>query len=183
MGDILQDDLNWINLYVKNEELYEIFYSKSTNFFNCIFIYISKKDIHLIKKEKIDINNNIFEKKNLIHIINKNKNNHKLVGMLQYNFNLKNDDVELFIENSTNFNFLKKYKKIQNIYWDKTIPLFQSLNTLYLLFLENPTDNKTKKMRIKHMNKTKKNKFSNELKILKNDYIKIDNKSILRNSI
>ena len=103
--------------------------------------------------------------------------------MLQYNFNLTNDNVESFIENPSNFDFLKKHKKIQNLYWDKTIPLFKSLNTLYLLFLDNSIDNKTKKLKIKHVNKTKKNKFSNELKILKNNYIKIDNKSILRNSI
>lgn len=183
MEDILQDDLNWINSYVKSEELYEIFYSKNTDFFNCVFIYISKKNIDFIKKKRIDISNNIFEKKNLIQIINENKNNHKLVGMLQYNFNLTNDNVESFIENPTNFDFLKKHKKIQNLYWDKTIPLFKSLNTLYLLFLDNSIDNKTKKLKIKHVNKTKKNKFSNELKILKNNYIKIDNKSILRNSI
>ena len=52
MEDILQDDLNWINSYVKSEELYEIFYSKNTDFFNCVFIYISKKNIDFIKKKK-----------------------------------------------------------------------------------------------------------------------------------
>jgi hypothetical protein len=183
MEDILQDDLSWIDSYVENEELYKIFYSKNTSFFNCVFIYISKKNIEIIKKDRIDISNNVIEKKDLIKIINKNRNKHKLVGMLQYNFSLDNDDVERFIDNPKDFKFFKKYKKIQDVYWNKTIPLFNSLNTLYLLLLDKKPDNKTKKLKLKTLNKTKKNRFDNELKILKNDYIKIDNKSILRNKI
>ena len=103
--------------------------------------------------------------------------------MLQYNFSLDNDDVERFIDNPTDFKFFKKYKKIQDVYWNKTIPLFNSLNTLYLLLLDKKPYKKTKKLKLKNLKKTKKNKFDNELKILKNDYIKIDNKSILRNKI
>ena len=57
-------------------------------------------------------------------MINENKNNHKLVGMLQYNFNLTNDDVELFIEKPTNFNFLKKHKNTNII----GIKLYHFLN-------------------------------------------------------
>ena len=54
---------------------------------------------------------------------------------------------------------MKSYKKIEDIYWEKTIPLFSSLNSLYFLFVNNKSN--LKKIKISNNSKTRKHKFSN----------------------
>ena len=93
---------------------------------------------------------------------------------LKYNFNIKPEQIKNYV-NKDNFSFLKTYSKIDDIYWDKTIPLFNSLNAVYFLFI-NKSD-KTRKIKLRNKSNTRKNKFSdNDLKISKEIFNKIENK-------
>lgn len=174
--DIEDDDMNWLDSFVNNEKMYNIFYNSDTVFFNAIFIYIKNNKIMHIKKKKISVTNGITSKEDLLELIKEYKQNNKLSQLVQYNFNLKTHHVKRFLNKNAD-NFMKSYKKIDTIYWDKTIPIFSSLNSLYFFFVNHKKD-KTKKITLKSkLNKTKKFKFNeNELKISKNDYDKIDNK-------
>ena len=122
----------------------------------------------------------MIKKEKLLEIIkNKRKVLNKeflLIEILKYNFNIENNNINKFLNNSDNFNFLKKMDTIEDIYWDDTIPLFKSLNSLYfILFEKQKRRHNTKKIHLQRKKKAKtKKKYNKELKIKKSDIIKID---------
>ncbi len=171
----MDDELIWLNEYINKEKEFNIFYNDKVSFFNAIFIYIKKNEIIQIKKEKINLDDVCFEKDKLNNLINKYKKNNKLAKILKYNFNVKENEIKNYVKNEKNTKIMKFYDKIEDIYWEKTIPLFSSLNSLYFIFVNNKS--KTKKIKIFNKNKTRKHKFSNtDLKISKSIYDKIENK-------
>jgi len=99
-----------------------------------------------------------------------------LIQMLKYNFNIENKNVNKFLKNNNDFIFLTKLNEIVDIYWDDTIPLFKSLNSLYFIFFEKKNlKHNTKKIFIKRNKKAKtKKRYNKELKIKKSDIIKIN---------
>ena len=146
--DDIEDD--WINkIYEKEKELDK--YYKNDIFFiclNCVYVDIYK-NILKIKKENIKINNNFLSKEDILNIIEKNKKlfnrKFKIFSICKYNFNIEIDNINKY--NSTNLeneNFFEYFKSIKDIYWQKTIPIFERLNCLYLFFIEK-SENKTKK--------------------------------------
>ena len=82
-----------------------------------------------------------------------------LLSILQYNINLKPEEITNYIEDSSNYNFLNTKREINDILWEDTINIFQDINKLYIVFYEKKITNKnTKKVYIKHKNKTKEEK-------------------------
>jgi hypothetical protein len=179
--DQLKNDLNdkWITNYVKEEKLFNKFYKEEVKNIKLYFFYIDKhKEIIKVLKNKLDISNNVLLKNDISYIINENREilNKKfiLIQLLKYNFNIENKNINKFLKNSNDFIFLTKLNKITDIYWDDTIPLFKSLNSLYFIFFEKKNlKHNTKKICLKRNRKTKK-KYNRELKINKSDIIKID---------
>lgn len=170
----MNDDLSWLDDYIKKEEEFNIFYSENVNKVNGIFIYIKNNNIINIKKEKLNVIDNCLQKEKVLENVNKYRKGHKLAKILKYNFNIKPEQIKNYV-NKDNFSFLKTYSKIDDIYWDKTIPLFNSLNAVYFLFI-NKSD-KTRKIKLRNKSNTRKNKFSdNDLKISKEIFNKIENK-------
>ena len=121
--------------------------------------------------------NNILQKEELTNIVNKNRKilNKKfiLTQILKYNFNIKNNDINKFLINNDDFTFLKKINEIDNIYWEDTIPLFQSLNSLYFIFFEKRKYN-TKKIHLRRKKVKTKKIYNKEIKVKKTDIIEID---------
>ena len=94
--------------------------------------------------------------------------------IIKYNFNIKNNDINKFLKNNEEYKFLTKINEITDIYWDDTIPLFYSLNSLYFIFNEKGNKH-TKKIILKRKKKSKTRKTRiKELQIKKTDIIKID---------
>ena len=172
---------NWIIKYMEDEKVFDKFYKEKVNNIKLYFFYIDKhRDIIKIFKNNLDISNNMVKKEELLEIIkNKRKVLNKdflLIQILKYNFNIENNNINKFLNNSDNFNFLKKMDTIEDIYWDDTIPLFKSLNSLYfILFEKHKRKHNTKKIHLQRKKKAKtKKKYNKELKIKKSDIIKID---------
>jgi len=173
------DEEEWLMKYLKEEELFNKFYKEKIKNIKLYFFYIDKhREIIKVFKNNLDISNNILQKGELINIVNKNRKilNKKfiLTQILKYNFNIKNNDINKFLINNENFTFLKKINELDDIYWEDTIPLFQSLNSLYFIFFEKRKYN-TKKIHLRRKKRAKTKKMYNkELKIKKTDIIKID---------
>ena len=166
MSDSELDD-SWLEEIEKEEEEYDIFYKDITDIIRVTYIYINEtKNIYHIKKEKIDLDDNKLNKKNLIFLLKKNKthNNsmHKIISVLQYNIDLKADEVNLFLKNLNNFYFLNINEKINTIKWEDTINLFKDMNTLYIIYYKphNKPKKTTKKIYIKQKLKRKKSRKS-----------------------
>ena len=166
MSDYESDlDDSWLQDWEKEEEEYDIFYKDITDLIRVNYIYISeKKKIYHIKKETIDLEDNILDKAHLIYLLKKNKefNNtsHKIISILQYNIDIKPQDVNLFVKKPDNFNFLKVNENIDDIKWEDSINLFKDINTLYIIYYKPPYKPRknTKKIYIKEKLKRKKTK-------------------------
>ena len=175
--DINNDD--WLTNYIKNEKLFDKFYKEEIKNVKLFFLYIDKKrEIIKSLKENYTLNNKIISKEEILKIISEKKkllNKHfKLIQILKYNFNIDNNSIHKFVSKNDDFSFFKIIREVEDIYWEDTIPLFDSLNSLYFIFLEKKSKNSTKKIFFKNTKKNKTKKRRNkELSLKKSDIIKI----------
>jgi hypothetical protein len=158
----------WINIFEKNDSLYQDFYKDNLYYANIHFIYINKNN----EIETISNGNCLMSKPNYITIeefikilktnIFKNNIKYSLMSVLKYNVTLDVEEINHFLNSDNNdmnyYNkkFLSSIKNIDNICFDKTINMFQDLNSLFILFYEKSSstiNNITKKIylnKIKH---------------------------------
>jgi hypothetical protein len=147
----LNDD--WINNFDKTDNLYKDFYKDNLYYINIDFIYINRKnEIEKIKQESILLSvQNYITRDELIGILKRNTidNNIKysLMSILKYNITLDPDEIKNFLlsDDTSCYNdkFLFINKHIDTIKFEKTINMFQDLNNLFIIFYENPKENKT----------------------------------------
>jgi hypothetical protein len=183
--DELNDD--WIQKFVETDDLYKDFYKDDIFFTNLYFIYIDKNnEIEKIKNETFILNTpNYISREEIIKILKKNSysNNeakkYSLLSILKYNFFLNPEEIISFLKCDNqdleyyNKKFFLPVKNIDNIYFEKSITMFEDLNDLFFLFHEKnlPEDvshNITKKI---HMKQKQKQKHLNS-KLLHNKTIK-----------
>jgi hypothetical protein len=101
---------------------------------------------------------------------------YNLFSILKYNITLDTDDVQLFLNDTVfSYDFLSVVKNIDNIYFDKTINMFQDVNNITLILNEKtiPDDNSSNKLTKKvhynnKMNKCKKTRKNMEIKFFYN---------------
>ena len=166
-GSDLIDGLDdeWLQKLEEEEEEYDIFYKEMIDIIQVHYIYIDEsKKIYHIKRENIDIDDNILNKEYLTYILKKNKDfnniSHKIISILQYNIDIKPQEINLFMKNPDNFNFLTVNENINDIKWEDTIKLFKDMNTLYIIYYKPPykVKKQTKKIYIRQKLKHKKTK-------------------------
>ena len=108
---------------------------------NAYIFYVANDELENYKKYQLQINNNTVTKKELTTIILDNNNyyskKYDLIGIYKYCFNLNCENLKDFCLNQSNYDFLEKYNKIQNIQFDKTIDVFQTNNSIILIFKYN----------------------------------------------
>ena len=152
--DIL--DNNWITNFEKEDKLYQDFYTDDNYFVHLHFIYIQKNmEIEKIREETFFMKTpNIISREEIVGLLKKNafENNQKysIFSLLKFNIHLKPEDIPFFLQNpntNTEADFLKTIKHIDTITFDKTISMFQDLNTLYFIYVEGTLkmDSNTKK--------------------------------------
>ena len=146
----LNDD--WISKFEKNDKLYQDFYKDNVYYTNIDFIYINKEnEIEKIKQESFLMSvENCITRDELIGLLKRNSidNNkrYSIMSILKYNITLEDDDIKKFLlsTNSSDYNehFLTINKHIDTIKFEKTINMFQDLNSLFIIFYENTKKNK-----------------------------------------
>ena len=72
--------------------------------------------------------------------------------MLQYNIDLEPEEVLNYLKYKENYNFLTVVSKINDILWNDTISIFKNLNSLHIVYYEEPIkkSSNTKKVYIRN---------------------------------
>ena len=165
---VLIMDTNWITEFEAEDKLYADFYKEDLNTVNLIFLYVSNNnELTNITKDTYILNNNVITKNELIFIIRKNsiKNTirYRLLSMLQYNFVAEPEEITKNDNFLLKTSYLNPLSSITDIYWKQSISFMHDLNTLYIVYYDNPkvpTHNTTKKIYLtkkstKHNRKTR----------------------------
>lgn len=153
-------DESWINDFEQTDNLFCKFYKEDNYYIYIQYIYINKhNEIETMKKELLLTENpNIISREEMIYLLKKNSiNNHKsynLLSLLKYNITLSPQEIKLFLTKNSDScytdDFLQNLKTIDDIFFDKTINMYQDLNNLFIIFYEktnvNTVKNTTKKI-------------------------------------
>lgn len=163
----LDDD--WINEFNKTDKLYQDFYKDDIYYINLRVIYINiNNEIEKIKHESFLLNNlNKISREEVIEILKKNSLDNErryiLLSILKYNINLDPEEVNNYLNNRENKEYLSIIKNIDTILFEKTINMFQDLNDLILIFYEKPIqgdsinrNSSTKKIYLRSLSSNKK---------------------------
>ena len=98
-----------------------------------------------------------------------------LIGIYQYKFTLKPEELKNFSSNHTAHNFIESFTKVQDIQYDPCIELFSSNNSLFLFFSKDNQKKNKKSNTNKETNEDseKNNKIEEPIIISLNDKNKI----------
>ena len=157
-NNLLHND--WITEYEKEELPFDIFYKDDVKNINIIFLYITREggtdSIFHVKKHKCEINNGTITDNDIYNLILNYKTlqntTYFVKNIFKYNFTL--DPVNL-TNNVGEDNYIKEHSSSFSINFDKSIKLFENLNTLYFIMEPRHPNNKTRKIYINTKNKTK----------------------------
>ncbi len=163
MEEINELDENWITQFEEVDKDYEIFYKDDVECVNIKYVFInSNNEIEHVKCEKTILpqKNKLPQETLLAMIKTHSLKKYKMSFILKYNLSIDpreitNNDVSL--EDS----WLTEYTYVKDIFFDKTITMFQDLNEINIFFCESKkSHNKTSKIRLfqslKRHNSTKK---------------------------
>ena len=131
----------------KNEEIKKI---------KIFYLYINNNnELYNVRSENEYIKNNCLSKERLLYLIKKNQLNliikHKLVSLLKFNIDLNPIDLNKFINNKININYLSSLKMLDTINFNGRINILKNFNSIFLIFINNTNlmNNTTKKINIK----------------------------------
>ena len=158
-------DTDWIEEYNDVEELYSELYKEQLEIIPIYFLYVNRdSDLFHIKKDSIDLSNNVLEQNTIIEILKKNmlfnKKKYRPISILKYNLTISPQDIEHYIKNTEKFTFLESEKKLKDIKFNNSISLFHDINSIYFVLHEqwDAGTHKTKKIYIKKKLKSKNTK-------------------------
>ena len=159
---------SWISEFEDKEKNYNIFYKETIQKIKIYSIYINEKSIiEKTKMQELNLENNLIGKHELAKLIkSKSKDekiNYKLISLLSYN-NIQEPNDILDYKGVSNNDYLTVHKKIEDIYFNKSIVMFHDLTSLFLIFYQNSkklNKNTTKKINytLHAHKKTKRNRL------------------------
>jgi len=151
---------DWIEKFENIDDMYAMFYKDDNEVINVSFVFVNKcNEIERVKKEQYILpKKNKIPSESLMDLIMTNKpTNYSLYLMLKYNITIEPEDIRYVATHSRDY--LTQINKIQDVYFERTITMFQDLNELTIFFIEkSPKRNKTSKLRI--LDKYKKHKIT-----------------------
>jgi hypothetical protein len=151
-------DNTWIKEFENTDKIYQDFYTDDNYYVNIHFIYINKnKEIEKIKEETFLMNTpNMITRDEIIGLLKKNtlneNRNYSLLSLLKFNLNLEPEDIPFFLQvdsKEEDNQFLIPIQHIDTITFQKTIAMFQDLNSLYFIFLERSSEDSTTMLNLK----------------------------------
>jgi len=180
-------DISWIQEHEKEIHIQEPCIKEPQDKIQLCFLYISQNnDIERVVYENIvldgkdkdskkeggassgDENSDhkrYISKENLLGIIQKHKDKHKLIDIYLYFVDVEPDKIQNYVHNLDCINLSKSSFKKQSVFEDINIPpsifIFHSVHVVYFLFQEHKEHNKTKRVSFdlrEHNRKTHKNK-------------------------
>ena len=155
-------DCSWINNFDNTQGSYLKFYKEIPQKIKVYIFYVNKENIVDCKKKiKIKLNKEgILKKEILSMIIQKTKKSlYILKNILKYNFTTDPENINKFITSNEKVTLVNYVNNIQDIKYNNTIKIAQSLNALYLIYKhKEKTKNNTKKVyKFKKKSNTRRN--------------------------
>jgi len=151
---------DWIEKFENIDDMYSMFYKDDNEVINVTFVFVNKcNEIERVKNEQFILpEKNKIPTSSLMELVMTNKpTNYSLYFMLKYNITIEPEDVKYIAIRS--HDYFTQINKIQDIYFERTITMFQDLNELTIFFLEKSQKrNKTSKLRL--LTKYKKHKMT-----------------------
>jgi hypothetical protein len=151
-------DNTWIKEFENTDKLYQDFYVDDIYYINVHFVYINKKMEIEKRKEEIFFMKtpNVVSREEMLGLLKRNilneKRSYRMLSLLKFNLSLEPEDISSFVKIEHDImehnDFLLPIHNIDTITFQKTISMFQDLNSLYFLFIENSNhhdDSKCKK--------------------------------------
>jgi hypothetical protein len=149
-------DNTWIKEFENTDKIYQDFYVDDNYYINLHFVYINKNmEIEKIKEETFFMKiPNLISREEIVGLIKRNTLNenrsYNMLSLLKFNISLTPENIYRFLKIDNimdNSDFLSHVQHIDTITFQKTISMFQDLNSLYFLFIENSEslDSKMKK--------------------------------------
>ena len=157
---------DWTDDFDKEEHFFNEFYKENVQNLQMFCYYVNKdNELFHIKKDILTIDNGLLKRGDLIYQLRKNRiynnKNFQLLSILKYNINIEPVDIQFFLNDTENDQFLNTEKYIDDIKWDDTITLFQDLNSIIFIYNEKLSSlNTTKKIRIGKKRRKTKRKFT-----------------------
>ena len=145
-------DDNWIQDFDKIDKPYKDFYKENVYYVHINIFYVNNdNEIEKITNEIFFMkNHNVISREEIIDIIKRNslynKNMYSLLSILKYNFTLNPEEINDFLNTKDNNYYyndqnLTIIKHIDKIVFEKTISMFQNLNTLIIIYYEKDKNN------------------------------------------
>jgi hypothetical protein len=154
----MKKSLLMLKEFENTDKIYQDFYTDDNYYVNIHFIYINKnKEIEKIKEETFLMNTpNMITRDEIIGLLKKNtlneNRNYSLLSLLKFNLNLEPEDIPFFLSvdsKEEDNQFLIPIQHIDTITFQKTIAMFQDLNSLYFIFLERSSEDSTTMLNLK----------------------------------
>jgi hypothetical protein len=162
-------DDHWINDFENTDKLYKDFYKDDLYYINLRVIYINRNnEIEKLKQESFLMSKpNYITREEILEILKKNSidndKRYSLLSMLKYNIILEPDNINLYLNNKIDQEYLSVIKNIDTVLFDKSINMFHDLNDIILIFYEKSSElkkqdvnNTTKKIYLRSLNGNKK---------------------------
>ena len=163
-------DLSWVTQFEATDKDYKDFYAEDNSFvkFTAIYVDNSSNIIRTVQDTIFLSFPNVLVRDELMHIIKSysimDHTKYSILGILKYNITLSPHNLKSFLHHKTNAlklgeEYLTLIQTIDTIKFEKTINIFQDINSLILVFY-NPTIGKrysnsiTKRIRVSNLNKT-----------------------------
>ncbi|MAP67487.1 MAG: hypothetical protein CMF80_07305 [Candidatus Marinimicrobia bacterium] len=127
------------------------------------FLYVnSKNELEYLKEGSTYIlQSKIFDKKDIIKNIKENqyihKKKYKLISLLKFNIDINIENLEDFLLDTHDKNYMTALNNLEDITFTNNSTLFNELNNIFFVFLEDNYKNNTTK-KIKFNTKTRNNK-------------------------
>ena len=144
-------DTNWIHEYEQTEKPYNRFYLEDITQIKIMTIYVdNNNEIENIKEEELPLREpNKISREEIIQILKRNciksDKKYNIMTLLKYNIELEPVEVRSYILNRENSKY-KEYdedpylyviKDVDEIHLNRSISMFQDLNTIIIIFYEN----------------------------------------------
>ena len=135
-------DIQWIENFEVIDKKYKKFYNRDIKIIKFHYIYVNNEnEIEQIKKDKILLKTpNYISREEIIGLIKKNNKiinkSYSVLSILKYNIDISPNDINYYLEQEKNQEFLKSIINIDAIQLNKSISMFHKLNDITIIFYE-----------------------------------------------
>ena len=144
-NDTILDELDtsWLTEFENNDNDYHHYYSEDVSYINLNCVYINtNNEIEKVKTEIVIFKTpGILSRDEVLSIIKSNtysnKDKYSLLSILKFNIDVEPNNINSFLKNNDKNigdHFLHTIKHIDSIQFNKTISMFQDMNTLTIIF-------------------------------------------------